>query len=354
MYIKLNLVLIKLNYYVLIVSKLSLLNKILLLIIGWFAYVIVVLLFLILFFLYENKIIIKNLSKINNNYYLKILIIIKNLKLRVIDFVNSLGSGWSLWSGILNNYILTILKLKYLNIIKTTDNIKINKVKILNLIKNLIKLILNINFLINIDFNILFGLKFPFLMFLDNNNPSETFLNSNSKSNSSSNSSSSSSSINEDIEIQNIYSISKFDNFNNISLSEQKNYIHKKMYDKGIEDNIFLNDWFISAALKNTNGSQLEVDSFIEQNLYSILRSEREAQLKKNGFERVKPFLINSEIIFPGNKKETNFPNVIPYPNSMSEYENQEVINAINTSRNINSDSDSVTCEATNEKNKQN
>jgi hypothetical protein len=103
------------------------------------------------------------------------------------------------------------------------------------------------------------------------------------------------------------------------------------MIEKGIEPNQPLTDWFATASLKNTNGSQLEVDAFIENNLNILIKNEREAQLKTHAFERFKPFFKHKI------KNDPNsFPSIIPIPNTMSEYEIQELTDAFNKEKNDN------------------
>jgi hypothetical protein len=131
-------------------------------------------------------------------------------------------------------------------------------------------------------------------------------------------------------DIQEINSNLIFDNFKNVTSIEQNNYIFNKMFNKGIDPNQPLTDWFISAALKNTNGTQLEVDSFVEQNLNILLKNQREAQLNTHAFERFKPFLIHKT-----NQSPNTFPSIIPITNVISEYETQEIIDAINKEKNI-------------------
>ena len=133
--------------------------------------------------------------------------------------------------------------------------------------------------------------------------------------------------------MQEINSPLNFDNFNNVLSIEQNNYINKKIIDKGIDPNQLLTNMFISAVLKNTDGTQLEVDFFVEKNLNIILKKQREAQLNTHGFDRFKPFLMHKT------NQETNaFPTVIPIAKDIpiskviSEYETQETEEVNNNS----------------------
>jgi hypothetical protein len=116
-----------------------------------------------------------------------------------------------------------------------------------------------------------------------------------------------------------------FEDFKKVSSIDQNKYIKQKIEDRGIDPNQYLTDWFISAATKNTNGSKVEIENFVNKNLDIIIKNERESQLNTHAFKRVKPFLKHIT-----DKNPNDLPNIIPMNNIMSEYERQEIIDAIN------------------------
>jgi hypothetical protein len=205
--------------------------------------------------------------------------------------------------------------LKNINLSKKPNNLNSNNIQTMSFIqfiKKLILLILKVNFLIDINYKNLFDLKIKLLRLIED---SDTI-----------------SSDEQDNKNKLIDLSLKYDDFNKVVLSEKIKYINAKMINKGIDPNQHLTEWFISAALKNTNGNQLEVDNFIEINLNILIKSQREAQLNTYAFERFKPFLMHKI-----NQEPNNFPTVIPISKNISEYENQEFINVINKEKNINS-----------------
>lgn len=270
-YFKIIFIIENLNYCIIYLKAISFINWILILII-------ITIINLFIYFIFKNNQIIKLFSEL----YLKNKFLFSFLNSKIFKIFNS--------------------KLKKSTVIIKLNNIQI--LKIIKFIKNLFLIIFKINFLIDINFKTFFGFKLEFLkLFEEINNTSSS---------------------EEDNDLQEIISSLTFDNFYNVSKIEQINYIHNKMINKGIDPNQPLTDWFISATLKNTNCTQIEVDSYIELNLNLILKNQREAQLNTHAFERVKPFLIHKT-----NQEPNTFPNVIPISNIMSEYEIQEFIDAI-------------------------
>jgi hypothetical protein len=109
----------------------------------------------------------------------------------------------------------------------------------------------------------------------------------------------------------------EFEYLNDLGPAEIKNYIKNKIFEKAIDTNEPLIDWFSSAALKNTNGTKLEVDTFMENNLNILQKIQREAQLNKHAFERIRPFIISHK----NSQSLTAFPSVIPFSSSASKYD---------------------------------
>jgi Ubiquitin interaction motif len=69
-----------------------------------------------------------------------------------------------------------------------------------------------------------------------------------------------------------------FNNFNSISDHEKENYIQKKMIERGINPNDPTVGWLISSILRNTDGSQTQVDNYISINLDIIARAEENSR----------------------------------------------------------------------------
>jgi len=74
----------------------------------------------------------------------------------------------------------------------------------------------------------------------------------------------------------------------------------------GLPVNQFLIDYFISSILLNTSGLKLEVDTFLNKNILTILNDRRNIQLAVNSFVRFQPFLLN-------NSCESLFSKSLPY-----------------------------------------
>jgi hypothetical protein len=75
---------------------------------------------------------------------------------------------------------------------------------------------------------------------------------------------------------------------------------------KGLSINLFLINYFKETILKNTSGSKIDVDQFLETNLNTILNDQRNIQLNKHSFVRFRPFLLN-------NSYKSLFSNVVPF-----------------------------------------
>jgi len=299
LYVKIIFVLEKIDYYIFYLKKMSIIN--------WICILIAAIFFLLfLNFICNNKTIKKTFMKFNtqiskyfNNFYCS-----KKIKHGFI--LKSFNLATLFNTNIYNNF-----RFKWPNFLKTTDIIKSkNSINNFSLIKNFISFIFKFNFLIDIKWNNLFNINLEFFKLTEDNNSND-------------------SDSDNDI-IAPINLPSNFENFNNILSIERNNYINLKMIKKGIDPNEPLTDWFASSALKNTNGSQSEVDSFIEKNLNIIIKNQREAQLNTHAFERFKPFLIHRM-----NNNPNSFPSIIPISNTFSEYEAQELTDAINKENDI-------------------
>jgi hypothetical protein len=75
---------------------------------------------------------------------------------------------------------------------------------------------------------------------------------------------------------------------------------------KGLNTNSFLINYFIKAILTNTSGSKIDVDNFLNQNLNTIINDQRNIQLNKHSFVRIRPLLLN-------NTNQSPFPSIIPF-----------------------------------------
>lgn len=111
-----------------------------------------------------------------------------------------------------------------------------------------------------------------------------------------------------------------FNNFNlELNLEDKHKYLIDKFYNKGIDSNLPLLDWFIKLLVKS-DGSKNNIDKLIETNLNHILKIEREAQLNHYGFFRNKPFLINKTDNSP-----IAIPSIIPVFKGISNYGEEEI-----------------------------
>lgn len=112
----------------------------------------------------------------------------------------------------------------------------------------------------------------------------------------------------------------KFNNFNlELNLEDKHKYLIEKFYNKGIDSNLPLLDWFIKLLVK-TDGSKKNIDNLIETNLTHILKIEREAQLNHYGFFRNKPFLINKTDNSP-----IAIPSIVPVFKGFSNYGEEDI-----------------------------
>ena len=94
--------------------------------------------------------------------------------------------------------------------------------------------------------------------------------------------------------------------FKNLTLQDKKVYVQNKIENLGLPSNQFLIDYFISSILLNTSGLKLEVDTFLNKNITTILNDRRAIQLGVNSFVRYHPFLLN-------NSCESSFSKALPY-----------------------------------------
>jgi hypothetical protein len=122
----------------------------------------------------------------------------------------------------------------------------------------------------------------------------------------------------------------EFKNFNDLTQEEQSKYIYQKMYNKAIEPNQPLIDWLITSTLNNTNGSKLEIDAYINSNLNIIQKEERDSQLMTHAFERTRPYPIKKIDPSP-----YAFPAYMSMKRHMDEWESQELIDAMNETKDI-------------------
>jgi hypothetical protein len=99
----------------------------------------------------------------------------------------------------------------------------------------------------------------------------------------------------------------KFSNFNNLSPLERQTFVERKIKLKGLTSNIYLVEYFIQAILnKVSSGSQLDVEKYLNKDLDTIVKDNRNIQLNKHSFVRIRPFLLN-------NSNNSGFPSVVPY-----------------------------------------
>lgn len=292
------------KYFLVFYKTISFINWIFILIISIFC-------FLLIQILLNNylikQIFIKIYSYKFRSYCIKLIMFIKNGIF--LNYTNLL----SFFCNYIKNNLKFKFKFKNINLKKCRDFISSNNFKIIKILifmKNFISLIFKFNYFTDINFKNLFDLKIEFLKLIEDND----IITSSEEDNN-----------NTQVNLP-----LNFYNFNNVLSMDKINYINKKMTNKGIDPNQPLTDWFISAALKNTNGTQLEVDAFVETNLNIILKNQREAQLNTHAFDRFKPFLIHRL-----NQEPNTFPSIIPISKIMSEYETQEIIDAFNKEKDI-------------------
>lgn len=294
LYIKIVFILNKLDSFIFFLQTIFVINKFVLLLFG----VVGIFFLFFLYFIFKKKFIKNTFTNIN----------IQKIRYNIYFLYKQINNNFYL--NKFNLYtLLNSLKIKKFNQINL---INITKKNNLQIIKNFISFFFKLNFLIDINFKNLFGFNLDFFKLIED---TETI---------------SSSSSTEDNNIAEVTPLN-FDNFNKILSVERYKYIHVKMIEKGVNPNQPLTDWFATAALKNTNGSQSEVDSFLEKNLNILIKNEREAQLKTHAFERFKPFLMHKIKNYPN-----SFPSIIPISNTMSDYEIQELTDAFNKEKDAN------------------
>lgn len=90
-------------------------------------------------------------------------------------------------------------------------------------------------------------------------------------------------------------------------------------------------EYFNGAILKNTSGTKLDVDNFLNKNLNIILNDQRNIQLNKHSSLRFKPFLLN----YPQNLN-SSFPSVVPYkPDNSFAFELQDELDSMREAQKI-------------------
>jgi len=98
-----------------------------------------------------------------------------------------------------------------------------------------------------------------------------------------------------------------FTNFSNLSLQERYTFVESKIKLKGLISSNYLVEYFITAIFNNvTSGSQLDVENYLNKDLDILLKDNRNSQLNKHSFVRIRPFLLN-------NSNNSGFPSVVPY-----------------------------------------
>jgi hypothetical protein len=110
-------------------------------------------------------------------------------------------------------------------------------------------------------------------------------------------------------------SIFNFRNFNRLALDEKHYFVEKKMYLKGLESSLAMEDWLVN-LLSKTSGNRATVEKVLDDNLNHILKMERNAQLENCGFIRNKPFLITQ-----AHKTPLVYPHVIPLSKKWKDYD---------------------------------
>ena len=101
-----------------------------------------------------------------------------------------------------------------------------------------------------------------------------------------------------------------FNNYKELIDKDKKDYLKSKFYDRGLDYNPYLLDWFVKSIDSNTNNERLNVDNYINQNLDILLKCSREGALNNKGFFRTRPFLST-------HKYKLEYPYVTPISNSI-------------------------------------
>lgn len=94
--------------------------------------------------------------------------------------------------------------------------------------------------------------------------------------------------------------------FENLTDKDKEIYIQNKMELKGLNTNSFLSNYFIQTILTNTSGSKKDVDNFLNKNLNTILNDQRNIQLNRHSFIRIRPLLLN-------NSNQSPFQSTVPF-----------------------------------------
>jgi len=220
-----------------------------------------------------------------------------------------------------NNYIFR--KNLFNNIYN--DNLKKKNIVLnwLKFIKIILSLIINIS-LIDLEY---FKFLFSFNYYYNNSNNinsndnqiniSEDNNNNRSRSNSLSSNSSDNSNCSDSSNLSSKSFLKKeinFFNFKDLSQEDKIDFLKQKFYLKGLDFNPYLLNYFSDTLLKNTNGSNLDVNNYLNKDLNLLSKNLIDAKLNNRGFFRVKPFLIHK-------KYDLIYPNVIPLKNKITDYE---------------------------------
>jgi hypothetical protein len=228
-----------------------------------------------------------------------------------------------------NNYINNCNS-NILNKNINNDNLKNIILNWLKILKFILPLILNISTIDLENFKFLFSFNNYLNFFNNDNNSNNVIINSNdnqvninedNNNRSRSNSLSSNSSDNSNCsDSSNLSSKSflkkeiKFLDYKDLSQEDKIDFLKQKFYLKGLDYNPYLLNYLSDTLLKNTNGSNLDVNNYLNKDLNILSKNLIEARLNNHGFFRVKPFLIHK-------KYDLSYPNVIPYKNKITDYE---------------------------------
>ena len=91
-------------------------------------------------------------------------------------------------------------------------------------------------------------------------------------------------------------------------------FLKQKIYNKGLDYNPYLLNYFSESLSSRADGSKSAVESELDKNLTSLNKSINEVKLNNHGFMRNKPFLMHKKV-------DLVYPNVIPLKNPISDYE---------------------------------
>jgi hypothetical protein len=105
-----------------------------------------------------------------------------------------------------------------------------------------------------------------------------------------------------------------FNNFNDLKNEDKLDFLKQKFYNKALNFNDYLLNYYSDTLLKNTNGDIVEVNKYLDKDLTLLKKNLNETNLSNHGFIRVKPFLINKKV-------DLVYPNVIPLKGKITEFE---------------------------------